>query len=79
MPVTYKVHILEDNSRYIQIDSLIENETEYILLAQETNTSNICFRKIINESIFQYYGRLTTKEFNEIFIKFQEKNKNLFA
>ena len=36
-------------------------------------------RKIINENIFQYYGRLTTKEFNEIFIKFQEKNKNLFA
>ena len=79
MPVTYKVHILEDNSRYIQIDSLIENETEYILLAQETNQSNICFRKIIKESIFQYYGRLSTKEFNEIFIKFQEKNKNLFA
>lgn len=79
MPVTYKVHILEDNSRYIQIDSLIENETEYILLAQETNPSNICFRKIIKESIFQYYGRLSTKEFNEIFIKFQEKNKNLFA
>lgn len=79
MPVTYKVHILEDNSRYIQIDSLIENETEYILLAQENNPSNICFRKIINESIFQYYGRLSTKEFNEIFIKFQEKNKNLFA
>ena len=45
MPVTYKVHILEDNSRYIQIDSLIENEIEYILLAQETNPSNICFRK----------------------------------
>ena len=79
MPVTYKVHILEDNSRYIQIDSLIENEIEYILLAQETNPSSICFRKIINESIFQYYGRLSTKEFNEIFIKFQEKNKNLFA
>lgn len=79
MPVTYKIHILEDNSRYIQIDSLIENEIEYILLAQETNPSNICFRKIINESIFQYYGRLSTKEFNEIFIKFQEKNKNLFA
>ena len=67
MPVTYKVHILEDNSRYIQVDSLIEEGIEYILLAQETNPSNICFR------------RLTTKEFNEIFIKFQEKNKNLFA
>ena len=79
MPVTYKVHILEDNSRYIQVDSLIEEGIEYILLAQETNPSNICFRKIIHESIFQYYGRLTTKEFNEIFIKFQEKNKNLFA
>ena len=79
MPVTYKIHILEDNSRYIQIDSLIENEIEYILLPQETNPSSICFRKIINESIFQYYGRLSTKEFNEIFIKFQEKNKNLFA
>ena len=79
MPVTYKVHILEDNSRYIQVDSLIEEGIEYILLAQETNPSNICFRKIIKESIFQYYGRLSTKEFNEIFIKFQEKNKNLFA
>ena len=79
MPVTYKVHILEDNSRYIQVDSIIQEGIEYILLAQETNPSNICFRKIINESIFQYYGRLTTKEFNELFIKIQEKNKNLFA
>lgn len=79
MPVTYKVHILEDNSRYIQIDSITDEGIEYILLAQETNPSNICFRKIINENIFQYYGRLTTKEFNEIFVKFQEKNKNLFV
>ena len=39
MPVTYKVHILEDNSRYIQVDSLIEEGIEYILLAQETNPS----------------------------------------
>ena len=79
MPVTYKVHILEDNSRYIQIDSITDEGIEYILLAQEINPSNICFRKIINEDIFQYYGRLTTKEFNEIFKKFQEKNKNLFV
>ena len=79
MQVNYKIHVLEDEYRYIEVDSIINEQNEYILLAQETNPSNICFRKIINENIFQYYGRLTTKEFNEIFIKFQEKNKNLFA
>ena len=78
MQITYKVHILEDNSRYIQIDSINEEGIEYILLAQENNQTNICLRKINNKDNFQYYEKLTTKEFNEIFIKFQNNYKNLF-
>lgn len=78
MQITYKVHILEDNSRYIQIDSINEEGIEYILLAQENNPTNICLRKINNKDNFQYYEKLTTKEFNEIFIKFQNNYKNLF-
>lgn len=79
METTYKIHILEDNERYMQIDSIVNNDVEYILLSQETNPSNICLRKIINQDNLEYYSRLSTKEFNEMFLKFQEKTKNLFV
>lgn len=79
MEITYKIHILEDNERYIQIDSIINNDIEYILLSQETNPTNICLRKITNQDELEYYSRLSTKEFNEMFLKFQEKTKNLFV
>lgn len=79
MQVTYKVHILEDNYRYLEVDTMNENGIEYLLLAQETNPSNICLRKIqTRENNYQYYGRLSTKEFFEMYDKFIEKNKNLF-
>ena len=41
MEVTYKIHILEDDYRYIEIDSITNEQTQYILLAQENNLSNI--------------------------------------
>ena len=31
MEVTYKIHILEDDYRYIEIDSITNEQTQYIL------------------------------------------------
>jgi hypothetical protein len=78
MQVNYKIHVLEDEYRYIEVDSIINEQNEYILLAQETNLSNICLRKIINENNEQFYRKLSAKEFNDIFSRFLEKNKQLF-
>ena len=78
MQVNYKIHVLEDEYRYIEVDSIINEQNEYILLAQETNLSNICLRKIINENNEQFYSKLSSKEFNDIFSRFLEKNKQLF-
>ena len=77
MQVNYKIHVLEDEYRYIEVDSIINEQNEYILLAQETNLSNICLRKIINENNEQFYSKLSSKEFNDIFSRFLEKNKQL--
>lgn len=78
MEVTYKIHILEDDYRYIEIDSITNEQTQYILLAQEDNLSNICLRKIILDNEEKFYKRLSSKEFNDMFTKFFEKNKSLF-
>ena len=77
--ITYKLHILEDNFRYLEVDTLNENNTQYLLLAQEENPSNICLRKIVTkENENQYYEKLNSQEFDEIYEKFIQKNKNLF-
>lgn len=79
MEVTYKIHILEDNYRYLEVDSMNNEGYEYLLLAEESNPSNICLRKIITkEDNNQYYGKLNTKEFHTMFERFIQKNKNLF-
>jgi hypothetical protein len=79
MEVTYKVHILDDSYRYLEVDSVDNEGYEYLLLAEETNPSNICIRKIvIKDDNNQYYERLNTKEFHKIFDMIIEKNKNLF-
>ena len=79
MEVTYKIHILEDNYRYLEVDSMSSEGYEYLLLAEESNPSNICLRKIITkEDNNQYYERLNTKEFHKMFERFIQKNKNLF-
>ena len=79
MDVTCKIHILEDDCRYIEIDNLIENNIEYLLLAQDINPTNICLRKIEElENGNKHYVLLKSKEFDEIYTKFLEKNKNLF-
>ena len=78
MEVTYKVHILDDSYRYLEVDSVDNEGYEYLLLAEETNPSNICIRKIvIKDDNNQYYKKLKTKKFNKIFNMIIEKNKNL--
>ena len=78
MQTSYNIHTLEDNYNYIEVDILEENNSKYLLLAQDINPSNICIRKIILKEDGEYYDKLSSKEFDQIYEKFIEKNKNLF-
>ncbi|MBQ7790448.1 MAG: hypothetical protein IJ399_04215 [Bacilli bacterium] len=79
MDTTCNIHILEDDCRYIEIDSIVVNEIKYLLLSQDINQTNICLRKIVkDEENNQKYALLSSKEFDEIYEKLLEKNKNLF-
>lgn len=79
MDATCNIHILEDDCRYIEIDSIVVNEIKYLLLSQDINQTNICLRKIVkDEENNQKYALLSSKEFDEIYEKLLEKNKNLF-
>ena len=79
MDTTCNIHILEDDCRYIEIDSIVVNEIKYLLLSQDINQTNICLRKIVkDEENNQKYALLSSKDFDEIYEKLLEKNKNLF-
>ena len=79
MDTTCNIHILEDDCRYIEIDNIVVNEIKYLLLSQDINQTNICLRKIVkDEENNEKYALLSSKEFDEIYEKLLEKNKNLF-
>ena len=79
MDTTCNIHILEDDCRYIEIDSIVVNEIKYLLLSQDINQTNICLRKIVkDEENNLKYALLSSKEFDNVYEKLLEKNKNLF-
>lgn len=79
MDTTCNIHILEDDCRYIEIDNIVVNEIKYLLLSQDINQTNICLRKIVkDEENNEKYALLSSKEFDNIYEKLLEKNKNLF-
>ena len=79
MDTTCNIHILEDDCRYIEIDNIVVNEIKYLLLSQDINQTNICLRKIVkDEQNNEKYALLSSKEFDNIYEKLLEKNKNLF-
>lgn len=79
MDTTCIIHTLEDDCKYIEIDNIENEGIKYLLLSQDINPTNICLRKIIkNENETEKYALLSSKEFDTIYEKLLEKNKNLF-
>ena len=68
-----KIYTL-NNIEYELIDTIIDKNTKYLLLMDISNYSNICIRKEVGDFI----ERLDDEEYNNIIVKFLEKNKNLF-
>ena len=46
MDTTCKIHTLEDDCKYVEIDNIEIDGTIYLLLSQDVNPTNICLRKI---------------------------------
>ena len=79
MDTTCNIHTLEDDCKYIEIDNIEIDGIKYLILSQDINPTNICLRKIIkNENEVEKYALLSSKEFDNVYEKLLEKNKNLF-
>ena len=79
METTCNIHILEDDCRYVEIDNIEIEGTKYLLLSQDINPTNICLRKIGKDELENdKYALLSSKEFDNVYEKLLEKNKNLF-
>lgn len=79
MDTTCKIHTLEDDCKYVEIDNIEIDGTIYLLLSQDVNPTNICLRKIKkDENDLEKYALLSSKEFDNVYEKLLEKNKNLF-
>lgn len=79
MDTTCNIHTLEDDCKYIEIDNIEIDGTIYLLLSQDVNPTNICLRKIKkDENDIEKYALLSSKEFDNVYEKLLEKNKNLF-
>ena len=79
METTCNIHVLEDDCKYIEIDNIEIDNIKYLLLSQDINPTNICLRKIEkDENNIEKYALLSSKEFDNVYEKLLEKNKNLF-
>lgn len=75
----YKVVTLENNIEYTVVDSLMYSNKEYLLLVNMENKSDYCIRIHTNEKNKDYLEKLDSQgEFEIVFLKFVEKNKDLF-
>ena len=70
------IYTLEDGFEYELIDTLEHDGTKYYLLSEVDNDKNICIRKIIEENTLEYFSLLNDEEFDIIYEKFVEKNKD---
>ena len=79
MDTSCKIHTLEDDCKYVEIDNIENEGVKYLLLSQDINPTNICLRKTVkDENDIEKYALLSSKEFDIIYEKLLEKNKNLF-
>lgn len=70
---------LENGVEYAEVDSLVYNDTKYILLANIKNVKDSCIRKLSLEDNKEYLLRLTDdNEFDLILDLFMKQNKTLF-
>lgn len=75
--IELNVHTLDDNKEYCEISSIIDNGVEYLLLIEENNPRNICFRKVTIENEKEYLDLLTDNEYNYVKELFKNKIKDL--
>lgn len=73
----YNTIILEDNKKYAELDTLINNNITYIFLSQLDNPENICIRKLkIKDNEEYIVGLDSNEEFDTILKLFLEKYTN---
>ncbi len=75
--IDLKVHTLEDNKEYCELYNLEYNDNNYLLLIDETDPSNICFRKIVVENNTEYLEPLLDDEFDVVYNKLKEEFKEI--
>jgi len=72
--------ILENGVEYTEVDSLIYNNSKYVLLSNIKNVKDSCIRKITIENNEEYVCRLDDdNEFDIILSLFVKKNEALFS
>lgn len=72
MEQNYSV-MLENGEEYIKLNSIIYNDTEYLLLSNISNIKDVCIRKIKKENDIEYICRLEDKELDEVLKLFNDK------
>ncbi len=77
MDLVGSISVLEDNLEYDVVDTLDYKGNKYILFSGVLNSQNIKIRKIITKNNKQYFDLLSESEFNNVILKFIEKNKEL--
>jgi len=72
------VLVLEDNSEYIVVDKVKENETNYLLLINKNESdSDICLvKEVKNEGNIILSAVTDANEFDQIFTKLSQNNKD---
>ena len=72
--------ILENGVEYTEVDSLIYNDSKYVLLSNIKNVKDSCIRKITFFDNEEYICRLDDdNEFDIILSLFVKKNETLFS
>ena len=72
--------VLENGIEYTEVDSLIYNNSKYLLLSNIKNVKDSCIRKISIDNDCEYICRLDDdNEFDIILSLFVKKNEALFS
>ncbi|MBQ6282772.1 MAG: hypothetical protein IJK66_04505 [Bacilli bacterium] len=58
--------VLENGDEYLVVNSLVYNDTRYLLLSNVSNVKDVCIRKIKKEDGKGYICRLDDKELQEV-------------
>lgn len=73
-----KVYTLEDGKDYLELYTIKDNDNTYILLIEENNLENICFRKVVLKDNVECLDVLENNEFDIVYEKFKQEFKELF-